>query len=502
MTRWVVPSIVFGTFLAYLVASAVHPPLRSREGFNLTELGRLPVAMNGRVQPIDSVARMGLLQIRGTTTVPLDDMRPWQVRTRTLGATEWLLEVLTKPDTADTRRIFPVTDATLVAKLQLKTAGSGTMYSAFTELEPKVEEIVRQAQRIGKLKPADRAGWEREVLKLRSTLVIYERLKNSLQPNSFLQHEANGKPIVYDFAALLSQYRVDLRAGVKTAIAREHGSQEQLEKSTEDRMRTFAQPFKGVARAGSLAVIPPANPSRSNDHWHNIGAILVDSARSGQLALPVAYFAAISSASSQGKADIFNQEVTKYREWLTANGLAPEVSKARYEFFYNVLQPFVRAVAVYVAGLLMLCASWWKRSAALYRSAVLLIGLAAVLHTVGLAFDMMLSGHPPVTNRYSLIIFAGWGIAWLAFVAAQVRRNSMGMAAAALSGVIALIVAHSLAPGGLLALMHAVFDLTFLAAALVAALIVWRTGSDARTGRVVLDRPGKHAAHAFASESV
>jgi hypothetical protein len=267
-------------------------------------------------------------------------------------------------------------------------------------------------------------------------------------------------------------------------------------------MRAFAQPFKGVARAGSLAVIPPANPSRSNDHWHNIGAILVDSARSGQLALPVAYFAAISSASSQGKADIFNQEVTKYREWLTANGLAPEVSKARYEFFYNVLQPFVRAVAVYVAGLLMLCASWWKRSAALYRSAVLLIGLAAVLHTVGLAFDMMLSGHPPVTNRYSLIIFAGWGIAWLAFVAAQVRRNSMGMAAAALSGVIALIVAHSLAPGGLLALMHAVFDLTFLAAALVAALIVWRTGSDARTGRVVLDRPGKHAAHAFASESV
>jgi hypothetical protein len=63
-------------------------------------------------------------------------------------------------------------------------------------------------------------------------------------------------------------------------------------------------------------------------------------------------------------------------------------------------------------------------------------------------------------------------------------------------------VAHSLAPGGLLALMQAVFDLTFLAAALVAALIVWRTGSDARSGRAVLDRPGKRAAQAFASESV
>lgn len=102
------PWFNFGVFLVYL-AAAMFRPARSREGFNLAEFGRLPLLMNGRVQPFDSVARLGLFQIRGTTTVPLE--KTGLLTRGSLGATEWLLEVMTKPDAADARHIREIPNA-------------------------------------------------------------------------------------------------------------------------------------------------------------------------------------------------------------------------------------------------------------------------------------------------------------------------------------------------------------------------------------------------------
>lgn len=472
------PGIVLGVFLIYVGAAMFRPPVRSSEEFDVAEFGRLPVLMNGRVQPIDSVARLGLLQIRGTVTVPLENAKPWQLwkRSRTLSASEWLLELLTKPDAADARKIFPVRDPTLPGTLGLKAAAdSGTSYFAFEELAPRLAEIGKQTLRISKVKAATRKEWERECLKLRNALVIYERLKNSLQPNSYLQREAGGQPIAYDFAARLAQYQIDLRAGLEAAIARQHGKQQELDKATEEDLRAFARPYTSVSRAGLLSVIPPADPARSRDRWQNIGTVLVDSARTGQLPPPVAHFAAMSSAFAQGKPAVFNGEVTKHRQWLRSNGLEPEVSRARNEFFYNRFQPFVRATAIYLVGFVLVGASRLRRSTALYRSAALIVVLAWVLHTAGLLFEMMVEGRPPIANAYSSIIFTGWGVALLALAAERFSRKGIGMATAALAGLMTLSVAHGLAPGGGVELMRAVLDIGFWLA-VVAVMIALRLG--------------------------
>jgi hypothetical protein len=411
-------------------------------------------------------------------TVPLAHTPWWQLwrPTRTLDATEWLLELLTKANTADQRKVFPILEPTLRGTLGLKDAsGSGPTYFAFTQLEPRLEEIAKQTLRISKITPITRTAWERECLKLRNALIIYERLKNSLQPNSFLQHEAGGKPIAYDFDTLLTQYRIDLRAGVEAAVARKQGKQQELDTSIEERMRTFARPYAAVSRAGLLAIVPPADPATSRDRWQNIGTVLVDSARTGQVPVPTAHFAAMSSAFAQGKPPEFNREVTKYRQWLRARGLEPEASKARFEFFSNRFQPFVRATAVYLVIVILGCASWMKRSTVLYRSAALLVVLACVLHTAGLLFEMMLEGRPPVTNVYSSLIFAGWVAVLVGMAVERRHRNGIGMVVAALAGLVTLTVAHGLAPGGAMALMRAVLDINFwLAIAAIAIALTAR----------------------------
>jgi hypothetical protein len=474
------PWFNFGVFLVYL-AAAMFRPARSREGFDLAEFGRLPLLMNGRVQPIDSVARLGLFQIRGTTTVPLE--KTGLLTRGSLGATEWLLEVMTKPDAADARHIFPIQDPTLLRTLDLKrTEGSGPIYYTFRELEPRLAAIGTQTLEISsEVNAASRSEWQREVLRLRNRLAVYQRLKNSLQPNTFLQHEAQGKPIAYDFAAGLSQYQIDLRVGVQAAIARNQGKEQQaLDPTTAERMRTFARPFAGVSRAGVLAIVPPAVPASSRDRWRGIGTALVDSARTGQLAPAVAHFAGMSSAFARGRPAIFNLEVTKYRQWLTTNGLAPEVSKARYEFFNNLFQPFVRATALYLVAFFLACAFCFKRSTVLYRSAVMLVVLACVVHTAGLLFGMMLEGRPPVTNAYSSIIFSGWGVVLLAGTVERFSRNGIGMATAALAGLIAIGAAHRLAPGGATALVQNVLDIPFVVA-ILAIVIARCVGRDTKT---------------------
>jgi len=46
--------------------------------FHVREFGRLPVLLNGRVQPFDSVARNSLLQIRSTGDLPLEQVPSWK----------------------------------------------------------------------------------------------------------------------------------------------------------------------------------------------------------------------------------------------------------------------------------------------------------------------------------------------------------------------------------------------------------------------------------------
>ena len=475
MTKRFAPWIVFSAFFLYLTASAVGLPLRSG-GFNLTEFRRLPVSVQGRVQPFDSAARMALLRIRGSATVPLDGGQAQQSRATALDADQWLLEVLAKPDLADTRKIFPVDNRDLLARLSLKPAARGTTYCAFRDFASEVGTIGGQTQRIAKLKAADRAAWERDLLALQGRLVMYERLKNSVQPNSLLQREAKGKPVAFDFAGELASYRTDLAEAVRIAARRKSGGTELLDPATEQRIRAFSGSFLGVSRIGLLGMIPPL-PADSRDHWNNTGTVIIESARGGRLPLPVAYVAAMTSAFAQGQPQVFNDRLVKYRRWLVSNGLAPEVRQAGYETFYNVFQPFVRAMALYAVGLILLGAAWGARSTTAYRSALMLVVLAFALHTTGLVFAIKLAGRP------SLMTFAGWAAVLASLVVAWFWRRGVGTAAAAAMAMTVIVAAHRFAPGGAVALFRNGFDITLLGAILVTAAALGAIGVRTRWSR-------------------
>ena len=142
--------IVPWLFLALFASEIIAVMMPKKDGeFHVREFGRLPVLLNGRIQPFDSVAHNALLQIRSTGNVPLEgngadgswgawnELRKnpktfplternwWQFgkHPKKLKSTEWLLEVMTRPEDADTRPIFLIHHAELIGDLKLQDQG-------------------------------------------------------------------------------------------------------------------------------------------------------------------------------------------------------------------------------------------------------------------------------------------------------------------------------------------------------------------------------------------
>jgi len=66
-------------FVALFGAEIIAVMLPKPDGeYHVCEFGRLPVLLNGRIQPFDSVARNSLLQIRSTGDVPLEIVPSWE----------------------------------------------------------------------------------------------------------------------------------------------------------------------------------------------------------------------------------------------------------------------------------------------------------------------------------------------------------------------------------------------------------------------------------------
>ncbi len=98
MKKWL-PAIAAALFAAWFLSGLQAP--KPRDGFNIASFGRLPVLLDGRIQPFDSVARNTLLSISGRSTVRLTNAPP-------LSALEWMLDAMARPEKADRLRIFRI----------------------------------------------------------------------------------------------------------------------------------------------------------------------------------------------------------------------------------------------------------------------------------------------------------------------------------------------------------------------------------------------------------
>jgi cytochrome c-type biogenesis protein CcsB len=451
-----IPWFFVALFGAEIIAVMVPKP---EAEYHVREFGRLPVLLNGRIQPFDSVARNTLLQIRSTGDVPLEMVPSWKFwhHPKKLKSTEWLLEVMTRPELADTRPIFLIHHAELLGELKLQDKGiekSGLRYYTFLELKPLVSEINEQARKAGEVKAEEQTTFQKQVQKLANALSLYQRLKVTLQPED-----------AHDFAQQLADFQRNLGPAQFALKASESGRE--FDKEALGRVAGPLREFQLMARFGYPLTVPPLNAGEAPEHWQTMGASLLDTDHAGMLHPAVTNFAAMATAYHQQKPDSFNQSVANYTAWLTPQ-FQKALRKGRAEFYFNSVKPFLHAMIIYLVafvlawgGLLTLAVAP-NLSESLRRSAFYLVIVAGVVHTFGLIFRMALEGRPPVTNLYSSAIFIGWGTMVLGLILEKVYRVGIGSVVASLAGFVTLMIAHNLALGGdTMEMLRAVLDTNF-----------------------------------------
>jgi ABC-type transport system involved in cytochrome c biogenesis permease subunit len=445
-------SAVVALLAVVLVAATLRSP-RNPGAYDVVSFGRLPVLVNGRVKPLDTVARTTLLMLQGRQRVAAGEGR-------TLVPTEWLLDMLYRPGLADDYQVFEITHPDVLALLNLAaTDGAGGKRFSAHQLAKNLGELDRQAQLADATDSAARTPFQRAVVQLRDGVTLYQHLQSSLV--------AVGSA---DFLDQLAKLERSLPATIAKFKAAGPGA---LRDSPDAKAILELGPaFTVMEQYGYLHLIPPVKGVAAAHDWRTAGAAWGASIGSGDIDPAAHAYAAIGRAWHDRDPEAFSATVGEFRRQLTAD-LPSAMTRGGVEARFNSAQPFYTSMMLYVAAFLVAVLSWLKWPEELGRAAFALVSIAFVVATVGIGVRMWLENRPPVTNLYSSALFVGWGAVALCLVLEFVYRNAIGSVAAGLIGFATLLIAHHLALGGdTLEMMRAVLDSNFWLATHVVTIAV------------------------------
>jgi len=430
------PWIISLLFLVWVIAKMI--PVKEPHGFHLDGFGRLPVLVNGRVMPMDTLARLSLFGMNHHGTCTTSDGK-------VLPPIRWLLDVLMMPEHADAAKVFEVTNPDILGLFGWQqSSGKANSYS-FNDFKPFFGEIEKQAGLAAETEPETRNAFQRGIIKLRDVLGLYIRLLNTVQPDD--------SP---DFGKELQAFDLAIHPGMQAIRDRE--ANRSFNNQDLERILFFVQRYRTLDQVKYAYAIPNPNGTAESDRWQHISQALLSAVATGKLPDPVMIFGRFISDYRSGDVNGFNQAIREYSEYLERT-FPSEVNRSQLEFLFNQAQPFLQAMALYLIVFLFGLVSWLKWPKTLGKTAVILLLFAFLIHTAGLATRMYLQGRPPVTNLYSSAIFVGWGAVLLCLFLERFYRNGIGSVCASAIGFVTLLIAQNLQlDGDTLEMLRAVLD--------------------------------------------
>ncbi|MEO6434334.1 MAG: cytochrome c biogenesis protein ResB, partial [Tepidisphaeraceae bacterium] len=151
----------------YLISLAyILRPVGPRTDFDLKTFGTLPVSHEGRIQPLDSLARNSIKVISGReSAVDADDKR--------LSATQWLADTFGQPEKAAAYPIFRIDSKDVLGMLNLDAARKRFSLKEVLASRDKLQEQLDRAHQVA---PKDRDLFQKKTIELGEKLTVYMKL--------------------------------------------------------------------------------------------------------------------------------------------------------------------------------------------------------------------------------------------------------------------------------------------------------------------------------------
>ncbi len=457
--------------LALSLWFAVAPAGRA-ELSRVDSFARLPVLEAGRVMPMDTLARLRLLQFSGHSSL---NGRP---------ALHWIARLVFTPEVCHNDKIFLVNNPEVIEAMGLK-AGDGRRYS-FRDLEPGLSNLNDRVTAALKVDEKEHSPVEKEILRLYQNLNNYIELFHSFSfafPDPAFSVTSSVLRARFDLPANLEQFSyfdIFKRAGLFVSDIEAVGK---LEPSawSEDQRTVFGlsanlYQWSKFYRGLPLPMVPM--DGHQGDQWLSPWDILGIGKIGETLQSDIGNLQDMARAYADDRQADFDAAAKTFEQSIMKR--APQsrsLSHLNLELLYNRVDPFYRAELFYgfaflAALLFMLGDRAWIR-----RAGFLLVFLALIPHTWGLVARMLMMGRPPVTNLYATFIFVGWICAVLGLILDAIQRNGFGVLLAGFSGLALLLISGRFSSqGDTMGVMIAVLDSNFWLTTHVVAITVGYAG--------------------------
>ncbi len=430
--------------VAGMALMAGRPPAGAEAAW--AAAGRLPVMHEGRIKPLDTVARNTVQLLSNRTSVP---MPRGEEATRgdpegTVSAAHWMLALMAGSEWPARAPVFRIDAKELVDLFDLPRR-PGHRY-AYAELEPQRAEVRRQVETLRQVPREEQSFGQRKLLELEQKLSTYELIRIAYQappmPSLAGDDEASRKEFLGQVMRMMQGARL-----------------------IEDNHPPALIPPAGRAAGDPADADPTAR-------WQALEPALVQAivakilaGRPGQPAPapnPALFPFTELLEAADGDPERLAAAVTSYRGAAAA---LPEYAaaepRAAAEAWFNAFNPTFLARWLYVFAILLCFTSFLVWREALGRFTWWLLAAIFLLHTFALGMRIWLTGRPPVVNLYSSAVFIGWACVLAGLVLERLHRIGIGNLVAAIAGGLTLGVAYGLDSGDTMHVLQAVLDTQF-----------------------------------------
>lgn len=402
--------------------------------------GRLPVMHEGRVKPLDSVARNTLQLLSNRTTVRLPETS--EGRGGTVSATEWLLAVMANADWVADAPVFRI-DALELLDLFDLTRRSGHRYS-YNEIQDGREALDKQIAAAREVPPEQRTFFQKKCGEINSKLMAYDLIR-----------------FAYD-SPVPPQFADGDEASRQAAI---------------DQMRLMIQRARAIDEKHPPAMIPPARQAKGERagpsmQWQPLYSAVstalvarIFDGRDGQQSYrpnPALLPFMELQASVDSSPTNFNKALENYRSAISGfPAVQATAKKAAFEAWYNGFNPTGITRWLYLLAIVLSFVSFLAWRSPLNRFVSWLLVGTLLVHTFAIVARIYLTGRPPVVNLYSSAIFIGWGCVLAGLGLEALYRMGIGNLVSGISGGLSMGVAYGLDAGDTMHVLQAVLDTQF-----------------------------------------
>jgi ABC-type transport system involved in cytochrome c biogenesis permease subunit len=407
----------------------------------------LPVQEGGRVKPLATLARYTLMALNGRASVKLDDDAK-------LGALEWLLDVLLRPEVAADYRMFLIQDDAVLDVIGLAHEGRGRRdrYS-FRELEPRFEELERRWVEYRQIDPKQRTRVQGQVLDL------YQNVRRYVELVAGMQFATVGVPRPENafLEKLLGPAKEVPLSAVMARVPELFGALPPGEKAPEDLTsdqtavaRLLWEARRASGGEGGLAVLPPAPSERRNADAPWANPLALWDVREGRAPAPETL--AILAAFERVGATIERPREAE-EAWRSLHALVVGEARARgqydhaeLEVDYLAFDPVGKGFVLFLIGLalaaLALLSLPARPRAALHWLALGTLGAALLVLVGGIVARCVIQQRPPVKTLYEVVLFVTATSVIVAFVIEWLNRRRVALLVGAALGTFGLLVAQ------------------------------------------------------------